>query len=421
MAWRQAALGLVLILASTLAGWRLVEFASLPEARAGIDDFRAFYQGAHDLVKGESPYYTGFVSPPWFALLVAPLTFLPYDTAATLWFCFSLACLAGLALAAFRLVNWGPGPLALLCAALVVAVWPPMLLGLRLGQNSNLVALAALGALLLYRAGHRAPAGILLTVAAVKPHLSFLLIAGLALHEFRYHRTWRLPLALTLGVGEGLLLATIVAPAWLPHVLTDRPESWNYWGSVVTLNTLFAWALGEQRLLGVLLYLPLLLVGAAAVLLMWWYEGDLVEKAAVTLAATLVLTPYAYPHDYVLLVLPLVVCARWLVAQPRLGLALGLPAGLAVWHVPRLEDYTPLRFLSLLVPLLVLGTLLVARRLALSGPARPGPRRLPVRPLRPQAIPVKARSASVDLQVQRLHEGTLDRQRVAGPQYPDAL
>ena len=338
-----------------LAALHVIAFASDPASRAGIDDFQVFYAGTRELLGGRTPYTTGFVSPPWFALLVAPLALLPYPTASTAWFLVNFGALAVAIWGSFRLLDWQPGLAPLLLTVLVAVLWPPAQLHLRLGQNSMLVfALLALGCVA-YRAERRFLAGLLLAAAAVKPQLASLLIGGIVVAEWRRFRTAHVLLGLALGVGVGLALSAALAPAWIEDVLGLRPRSWNYWGSTISFVTLFAWLTDGQRLVAVALYLPVAAIGSVLALARWWRgAGDVPRNAALTLAATLLLTPYAYPHDYIVLALPLLLWARHALAQPPLALLLGPPLLLAVWLLPRPEDYTPLRFVALGAPLAVL-------------------------------------------------------------------
>src|SRR4051812_27961858 len=69
-----------------------VELASA-DPRIGDDDFGVFYAGAAALAAGQSPYVGDFVSPPWFALVLAPLTVLPLPAARALWLALNLALL----------------------------------------------------------------------------------------------------------------------------------------------------------------------------------------------------------------------------------------------------------------------------------------------------------------------------------------
>ena len=117
---------------------------------------------------------------------------------------------------------------------------------------------------------------------------------------------------------------------------------------------------------GFLTYLPLALFGTGLLLACWRDPAvDLSWLGAITACGTLLLTPYAYPYDAVLLELPLL----WLVARApaMLGgwpLVLGsiLLLLVALWLLERPADYTAWRFLGLLPPLGLLALLVWARR-----------------------------------------------------------
>ena len=116
------------------------------------------------------------------------------------------------------------------------------------------------------------------------------------------------------------------------------------------------------------LYLPLAVAGSLALLRRWAGDEppDLAYLSALTACATLLLTPYAYPYDAVLLQLPVL----WLVAAAtrhtsadwRLVLALAAAGVGGLWLLERPADYTAWRLIGLLPPLGLLLALPTARR-----------------------------------------------------------
>jgi hypothetical protein len=353
---RGAVVALALALAARLAA---------PDPRIGDDDFGVFLAGARALAHGASPYGGDFVSPPWFGLFLLPLTPLSDDLARGAWLALNLLLLAtGTALAA-ALVGLHWPPRRVLLAALLLAHWPPIEFGLRLGQNSLLAWWLGLLALVAARRGRYAASGALLALASIKPQLGGLLAAGLAVWASRHGHGGRL---LTAGVLALLLLAgasALAAPASYADLLALRPRPWNYWGSNIALPAALA-ALVGQGTLAWGLYALVALGGGAAVLASWArWRAPLPALAAYTAGATLLLTPYAYPYDAVLLALPLLALVARLRGWRPWAAALLLAAlGIALVVLVRPADYTPSRFLALAAPPLVLAALAGAGRSA---------------------------------------------------------
>lgn len=349
-----AAVALTLALATRLTA---------PDPRIGDDDFGVFLAGARALAQGASPYVGDFVSPPWFALFLLPLTPLPDALARGVWLALNLLLLGtGTALAA-GLVGLCWPPRRVLLAALLLALWPPVEFGLRLGQNSLLAWWLGLLALAGARRGHFAASGALLALASIKPQLGGLLAAGLAVWAGRQGRGGRL---LAAGALALLLLAgaiALAAPASYADLVALRPRPWNYWGSNIALPAALA-ALVGQGALAWGLYALVALGGTAAVLAGWWrLRAPLPVLAAYTAGATLLLTPYAYPYDVVLLGLPLLaLMARLRGWRPWAAALLLAALGIALVLLVRPADYTPSRFLALAAPPLVLAALALAGR-----------------------------------------------------------
>jgi Glycosyltransferase family 87 len=354
---------LAALVAAVLLAWQLAS----PDPRIGDDDFQVFYGGAAAIAAGRSPYVGDFVSPPWFAVALVPFTWLPLETARGVWLAGNLALLLATTVGCARLVGVAWPARRLLLAALLFGLWPPLEFGLKLGQNSLLVWALVLAALLAARAGRFGAAGALLALALVKPQLAFLYVAGAGIWAARGRGLARYAGAGGAAVAGLGLLVLLVAPDAYTDVLAVRPRTWNYWDSTVALPPLLTTLTGSQ-LGGVALYLPLAIVGSLALVSQWAHDNaaDFPYLAAVTACATLLLTPYAYPYDAVLLQLPIL----WLVAaattRPRGEWSRCLPlAALALaglWLLERPADYTAWRLLGLLPPLGLLLAMLGTRR-----------------------------------------------------------
>jgi alpha-1,2-mannosyltransferase len=350
---------LVTVLAAQLAG---------PDPRIGDDDFQVFYGGAAAIAAGRSPYVGDFVSPPWFALALAPLTLLPLPAARAVWLALNLVLLLVAAALGVELVGlrWPPRRVAL--AAALYAVWPPVEFGLRLGQNSLLAWVLILGALQAAQKEHDRLSGALLALAAVKPQLVWLFAVGLAMRAAKRSRLATLVASAGTVLAGAALAVAAIAPESYPELLAGQPRTWNYWGSTVTIPPLLATVTGSP-VLAVALYLALAAVGTVMVARHWTIDSDVPYLASISACATLLLTPYAYPYDALLLGLPVL----WLVARtadrgrlPPLGRALvATVAVLGLVILERPADYDASRFLGLMLPLALLIALV-----AVQGSAR---------------------------------------------------
>ena len=309
-----AALGL---LAARLASW----IADLDQ-RTHQADFQVFYLAGWRLARGLGPYGfvtqwgDSFVSPPRFALIVSPLSFLPYELAALTWLAISLASLATMIFLAQNLCDAGWGYRRASIAFLAFALWRPVELHLNLGQNSLLVAAAALGATLALKRGHP---WMLLVVAASKPQLIVLLGPGLTLWSWRQQQSVGVPLGFVAGVIVASLTCLALTPAWVADLLGPRPPPYDYWGITINLRALLAAPYGPNPI-SEALYLAVLAAGSGAALVLWARSTrPLSELVGLTLAATLLLTPYAQLHDYVILVFPLLLLATRIGRTPAPG------------------------------------------------------------------------------------------------------
>ncbi len=340
-----ALLVVVAVLAAQLAG---------PDPRIGDDDFQVFYGGAAAIAAGHSPYVGDFVSPPWFALALAPLTSLPLPAARAVWLALNLVLLLVAAALAVELVGlrWPPRRVAL--AAALYALWPPVEFGLRLGQNSVLAWVLILGALRAAQKEQECLSGALLALAAVKPQLVWLFAIGLAVRAGKRGRLAVLLASAGAVLAGAALAVAVAAPDSYAELLAGPPRTWNYWGSTVAIPPLLATVTGSP-VLAVALYLPLAAVGTVVVARQWAIDSDLAYLASLSACATLLLTPYAYPYDALLLGLP----ALWLVARavdqgllsPIGRTVVAAVAVVALVILERPADYEVSRFLGLLPPL----------------------------------------------------------------------
>lgn len=319
-----------------LLGWLLVTWLSDPDHVAQPDYAYYYHPSGALLMHGQSPY--GFITkwgdtspmPPWFALLIGPLSLLPRHAATWCWLVLNLGMIVAIVLLAARLCGVQPGARRTLLATLALALWGPGSTHLFLGQSTLLVTTAAVGALLAVERGRLWLAGLLMVVAASKPHLVFLLGLGLTIHGWRTRRSLAVPGGFVLGLGAALLACLALNTAWVGDLRNKPPGVYDYWGITVNLRTLMGFVFGHTTVVDACFWM---VFGAGSGLILWlWAKSDrpLAEPGGLTLAATLLLTPYAQPHDHVLLIPALILLAARADAQPLPGRRVRLLAALAV-------------------------------------------------------------------------------------------
>lgn len=182
---------------------------------AGLNDFLAFYSGGklafsgrlYDQQRvaaiqfentahyGQNTYYIRF---PWFAAMLAAISWMPYKAAYSIWI---LTNAAGLA---YFLAAWRPGPLSR--NAMLAAFFIPLAFALATAQDVPLLLGVMTGAVALARRERPGAAGLLLALCQAKIHifapLAILLAAG---------RRWRMLGAFLIGNCALMLASFAVA------------------------------------------------------------------------------------------------------------------------------------------------------------------------------------------------------------------
>jgi hypothetical protein len=141
------------------------------------------------------PELVPFVRPPFYALLLAPLAWLPFGVAFWAWLGIQATLLAGTWVWAFR--RWGAD------ALIFGSMYLPTALGIAHGQDCVLILLVVLGVYALAHRGQHFLSGVILGAGLIKFHL-FLLWPLVLLMQ----RRWRMLAGASVAVAAELL-------AWL--------------------------------------------------------------------------------------------------------------------------------------------------------------------------------------------------------------
>lgn len=278
-----------------------------------------------------------FPYPPPFLLIVLPFGLLPYGAAAIAWVVATFAAYLAAVRRLFPDAGWLP------------AAFPAVLVNAIIGQNGLLTAAFFIaGTLLLPRRPFLA--GLLFGLLVIKPQLGVLLpLAFAAGHH------WRAFAGATVGAG-GALLAALLLLGSAPYVAMielvplygsiarDGLVPWHKMASLYAALSM----MGVPTAVALAAHAFAALAGAAAVWRIWRRRnGDPLGKAAGLAAASLLVSPYLYGYDMLILVMPLL----WLLEQGenRTWLAilwcLPLISLFQDWGLPAIVN--PLPFVSL--------------------------------------------------------------------------
>ncbi len=286
-----------------------------------VSDFTSFWIAGHQLLEHQNPYdanhalqveramaFTGtkplvMRNPPWTLWITLPLGVLSHSVAWLLWttcLVLMLAVAAQLLWAVYAGKKRRGAP-----ALLLTFVFAPTLACVSVGQTAPFVLLGL--ALFLYlHSRHEFWAGFALLGAAFKPQLAFLFWLALAFWSLQYKK-WRL----IAGAITGLAVATAIA-LWL-----DRSVVHEYWTMLLaeSLQTQFIPTLGGllRHALGPA-WLQIVPAAIGIVGIAWYYSRhrlswDWKEQLPIVLLASMLLTPYAWLVDEVVLLLALIAAA----------------------------------------------------------------------------------------------------------------
>lgn len=262
----------------------------------------AFDIAVHSKVQAAVVDFDGlmpFAYPPPFLLMVTPFALLPYQAAVMVWVALTFAAY----IVAMR--QFAPS------SGWTAAAFPPVLVNGIIAQNGLLTGgLFVWGMALLKR--HPVAAGLVLGCLVIKPHLAVLL--PLALAAGGHWRAFAGAAASSVGLlfaallvfGIEVYLAFIEQMPLFSSIAAKGLVGWHKMASVFAALRL-AGASPEAAWSAHILVAG---VGALAVGLVWRSKAECDAKAAMLAAASVLVSPYIYLYDTVLLALPFVWLAR---------------------------------------------------------------------------------------------------------------
>lgn len=357
---------------------RLAGGALVLRGRAGDLYDPAAQRAVEAAITGDPGYLNLYISPPFVALLYAPLAALPYAIAALAWTAICLALLAAAARLARPLLpalardRWGT-------ALLAAAAAQPVLETLGSGQDAALSALIWIAGARLALSRRDVAAGVVLGLGAFKPQL--FIVAPLLLLALRRFRAAAACLATFAALGAlslalvgpqgitawiGLLRSPLYAEGvraawrWKMHSLAPFLESLAPGGRLEVIEA--------ARAAGLLAGAALLVATAVLVARRRRQANDERVAWALGAVAAALASPHLLVHDLTLLLWPAALLVE--LGAPRRARLLLLGVALLTWTGPVRALVTPDAWpLSLLAvswtpPLLLLVWRELARELA---------------------------------------------------------
>lgn len=278
-----------------------------PIVRSQTDFYNNLWAPVHLLTQGISPYNTISLQPELPALwmptavgLFSFLGFFEFNIAQQIWF---LLNVAGLALLLYLSLPGEHSLSVLLAGAFLAYFFPPAINHFALGQVSILSALCLFLAVKLME---RLPwlSACFLAVGMVKPQIGFFVLFGVCIYQFQsagFKGLFRYGLRIFLAALALMLPLFLAELGWIPDFIASLQANTLQWTHPSILSQLGGWV-GNWK------FLPwgALLLGVFWLIIRLWKNETPHVAALWTLALTILVTPYVWSWDFVLL-LPLFV------------------------------------------------------------------------------------------------------------------
>jgi len=306
-------------------------FAVAKHSAGSVDcknaDFIAYWLAGKMIIAGENPYSpdqwlaavksigsawtlnSSFVYPLTTAMLFAPLGLLSPSEAYFLWILLTQSFL----LASMALLIFPAGNVRYLCllpsALAGLILFRPTLLILQNGQISGLLLLVICGVVYLWEKGRYRLGGVFLSLLTCKPNIGVPVIMILSLWLLCKRRQATVVACLS-GVAGLTALAMLYNPYWLGEFIqSSRLLLSGFLKQTPTLPGYAAQLVGRGGIMPILLgWSAGTVIAAACGVFLRRRHCDIDSRSAINLAIvfTLLLTPYAWPYDQLLLIVPLV-------------------------------------------------------------------------------------------------------------------
>jgi len=258
-----------------------------------------------------------FIFAPPTAILFAPFAALRVDVAAFVWTFCSAFFIALAVIILARELRWQRAKSLAPLLSLGLLFFLPVLLTLLMGQISALVLVLVVSAAVLWDRGAWFAGGLLLGLAIVKPQPVAFLLPMLALWAM-WHRRWRALGGLLLSFALSALATFALFPnflsewqgAMLSKVGGVSARMPTVWGITADL-------LGATPLATLSAVTLILVVVAIGVWLIARWRARVLELTSALLIGSVIVSPYLWNYDQVVLIAPLVVALARLDQRTR--------------------------------------------------------------------------------------------------------
>lgn len=242
--------------------------------------------------------------PPWFLAFILPFAVLPFITARLLWFFLTYLAFVGSAIWIWNI--YGGNFKYKYIALLLIITFTPALFSLFEGNATPLVLLGIAGFLYSIKVRHWWLAGFFTTLISLKPHLLFLFWPALILWIIKDKR-WEILAGFVLSTGIVTLIASFntgsvpLIQNFLKALVSIGGDSCK----TATITAVLCKSLGTEKLWPQFI-IPLL--GIIWLIYYWLRYRDSwqwEERLPWIMFVSLITVPYAWMHDGLILILPL--------------------------------------------------------------------------------------------------------------------
>jgi hypothetical protein len=371
---------LLLSLASYVLAVRMV--SSIDYLKYGTD-FSSFWMAGKLILQGKNPYdivawgegfqrfELGFLLTPVFlyplplALLMTPLSLMPFYSAYIIWVALTQLTIIACLVILLTMENNLRRKFFFIPLFIGIMFFRPTILTLTQGQVSGLFLFVLVWIAFLWQKRKWFWGGFLLGLLALKPNLGIIIIVLVAIWLL-LNKNWRALCGTLISGIIALIAGLIYNPAWVVqylHVGSNKlvetfggsPTVWGL-GALISHNQITA-----TLIIGSLAGL-LVLFGFFRVLLYSHATMRPVDVVALAVSVTLLVTPYTWTYDQLLLILPLTTA---ILAMDRMGARFMVTAsvflaidGLAVILLI-FDTLKQVEIWNVLVPLAVFGLCLL--------------------------------------------------------------
>ena len=299
------------------------------------DDFFHFWGGGNQNIQGKNPFdpekiallkleegsissltnpTSVMLNPPWAITFLMPFGLISYRISRLIWLIFSSVLLLTSSLILWRIYSGNPKLRWL--AIITVFIFAPTISVLEKGQLTPLVLMGITGFLYfsIYQRNDWL-AGILLSIASIKPQLALIFWIALLFWVIK-HRRWVIIISLLITI----LSATLVAMIFNPPLIQQYIEMLQIypvagWASPTIGAYLRLFWLGTDKFW--LQFLPSLFAGLWFIY--YWYKHhetwNWVDQLPILLLVSQLTSPYSWTYDLVVLIPALIPAAFWIIAD----------------------------------------------------------------------------------------------------------